>query len=67
MTEKNIFKMFNETTRKMETIEVEDAELLPGQKVIKMFFCNLAGRYVTVPGASIFQVNSNLELELTND
>lgn len=67
MTTKNIFKAFNETTRKYEVIDLNEAELVPGQKVLKMFWCNTAERFVTVPGASIFQVNNNLDLELVNE
>lgn len=62
-----MYQMFNETTRKFEEINIDEAELLPGQKVIRRFWCNSDQRWVTVPGQSIYTVNQDLNLELTND
>jgi hypothetical protein len=64
MIAKNIYKMFNETTRKHEEIDLNEAELLPGQIVVKMFFVASDSRYVTIPGASLFTVTETLDLEL---
>lgn len=64
---KTIYKMHNPATRKYEIIDIDEAELLPGETVMKLYRDNFSGRYVTVPGASLYRVNSDLQLELIND
>ncbi len=59
--ETTIFKAFNQMTRKFEEVTAE-SELLPGQTVIRMFWCQSADRFVTVPGESEFKVNQSFEL-----
>lgn len=67
MANKNLFKMFNETTRKYEVIDLDEAELLPGQTVVKFFYVPSDDKFVTVPGASLFTVTESLGLELINE
>ena len=67
MSEKTIYKMHNPITRKYEVIDLDEAELAPGETVMKFYCDNFTGRYVTVPGASLYRVNSDLQLELINE
>jgi hypothetical protein len=46
----------NPATRKREIIDPE-AELIPGEKIVKLFYCKRLDGYVTVPGASLFKVS----------
>jgi hypothetical protein len=64
MNDKVIYKMHNSTTRRYEQIDLDEAELSVGDIVMKFYRDNFTGRYVTVPGASLYQVNSEMELEL---
>lgn len=64
---KTIYKIHNPATRKYEIIDLDEAELLPGETVVKLYRDNFSGRYVTVPGASLYRVNENLDLELINE
>ena len=54
----------NPMTRKYETIDIEVAEILPGQTVMKLFYCNSFEKYVTIPGDCIYRMNKNNELVL---
>jgi hypothetical protein len=55
---------FNPQTRKHEEIDPELAELVPGETVIRMFYCRSAQKFVTVPGASLYVVNADGDLVL---
>lgn len=57
-----IYKAYNAITRKMETINLDEAEIVPGMRIVKMFWCQSANTYVSVPGASLFVVDANLQL-----
>lgn len=67
MSEKTIYKVHNPIARKYEVIDLDEAELAPGETVVKMYRDNFTGRYVTIPGASLFKVTTDLQLELIND
>lgn len=67
MSEKTIYKVHNPITRKYEVIDLDEAELAPGETVVKMHRDNFSGRYVTIPGASLFKVTADLQLEPIND
>jgi hypothetical protein len=54
-----IWTMYNTETRRHEEIDLEDAELMPGETVVQLFWCQRAGRYVTVPGASLYRVQAD--------
>jgi hypothetical protein len=60
---KEIYKVFNPTLRRYETIDLEAIEHFEGMTLIKMYFCNTIGKYVTIPGDALYRVNVNLELE----
>jgi hypothetical protein len=61
--EKEIFKAFNPLTRRMQTIYLDEAEILEGEILIKMYWSRSIGKYVTIPGASLYLVNADLDLE----
>jgi hypothetical protein len=42
-------------TRKREIVDPE-GELLPGETVIKLYYCKRLDGYVTIPGISLFRV-----------
>lgn len=67
MSKLPIWKMFNETARGYEEIDLDEAELLPGQTVMRLFWCESAQRYVTIPGASQYVVNKDGDVELSNE
>jgi hypothetical protein len=46
----------NFATRKREIIDPE-AEFIPGETIIKLYYCKRLDGYVTVPGASVFKVS----------
>ena len=56
------YVIFNPQTRKHDEIDLEVGELLPGETIVKLFYCRRANRYVTVPGASLFTVQDDLTL-----
>lgn len=58
------FQMYNDLTRRYEDIDLDDAEILPGQTVVKLYWLNSAQTYATVPGASLYRMNANFELVL---
>ena len=58
-----IYKAFNPITRKMETIYLFEAEIVEGLKLIKMYWCEAIGKYVTIPGDALFRINVDLDLE----
>jgi hypothetical protein len=56
------WEAYNPTTRTMETVDIEEMELAPGLRLIQMFWCERAKRFVTIPGASVFVVDANLNI-----
>jgi hypothetical protein len=48
----------NPVTGKREIIDPE-AEFIPGETIIKLFYCRRLDGYVTVPGASLFKVSAD--------
>lgn len=62
-----MFKAYNEITRQYETIDPDEAELFPGQSVIRLFWCKAIEKFVTVPGASLYTVNASGEFELNQE
>lgn len=63
--EKTRYQMYNSQTRRYEVVDLAVGEFLPGQRVMVTY---LAGdRYVTIPGASSYKFNANLELELDEE
>ncbi len=45
----------NPATGKRETVDPE-GELIPGETIMKLYYCKQLGSYVTIPGASLFKV-----------
>jgi hypothetical protein len=45
----------NPLTRKREIVDPE-GEFIPGETIIKLYYCKRLDGYVTIPGASLFQV-----------
>jgi len=67
---KTRFVMFNEQTRKHEEIDVDEAELLPGQTLVQEFVGitpSGAPAWMTVPGASLYIVTDSLNLALAEE
>ncbi len=62
-----IWKAYNPLTRHYEEIDPDEAELLPGQTMLRMFWCQSAGRYLTVPGASLYAIDADSNLVLLAD
>ena len=58
------FQMLNDKSRKWEDVDIDVAEILPGQTVMKVFWLNSIRRYVTIPGDCIYRMNENFELVL---
>lgn len=50
---KEIYKAFNAVTRKYEEVDIDLGEFMEGDRVVKMFWCNSAKKYVTIPGCSL--------------
>jgi hypothetical protein len=46
------------TTGKWEFIDPE-GELIPGETIVKLYYCKRLDGYVTIPGASLFKVLSD--------
>lgn len=57
----------NPITRKYEEIDIETAELLPGQTAMKLYYCRSFDKYVTIPGDCIYRMNANYELVLDEE
>jgi ketosteroid isomerase-like protein len=62
-----IWTMYNTETRRHEVVHLNEAELLPGETVVQMFWCESGKRYVTVPGASLYTVQADGTLALTRE
>ena len=45
----------NPASGKRELVDPE-GELLPGETIVKLYYCKRLDGYVTVPGASLFKV-----------
>lgn len=54
---------FNSYTRKCEEIDLNESELVAGMTLIRKFWSNTAG-WVTIPGASLYVVNADGDIEL---
>lgn len=59
------YQMYNSQTRRHEVIDLAVGEFLPGQRVMATYWAG--DRFVTVPGASSYKFNANLELELDEE
>ena len=46
----------NPVSGKWEIIDPE-GELIPGESIVKLYYCKRLDGYVTIPGASIFKVS----------
>jgi hypothetical protein len=46
----------NPSTGKREIVDPE-GELIPGETIIKLYYCKRLDGYVTIPGASIFKIS----------
>ena len=57
------YRTYNPQTRKYESIDIDEAELIPGMTLIAMYWSLYANKWVTVPGASLYIVNNDLNLE----
>jgi hypothetical protein len=52
----------NPITGQRELIDPE-GELIPGETIVKLYYCKRLDGYVTIPGASLFRVATNYTLE----
>jgi hypothetical protein len=50
-----LWSAINPLTGKRELIDPE-GELMPGETIIKLYYCKPLDGYVTIPGASLFRV-----------
>jgi hypothetical protein len=47
----------NPSTGKREIVDPE-GEFLPGETIVKLYYCKRLDGYVTIPGASLFKVSA---------
>jgi hypothetical protein len=59
--------IYDATTRRHVAIDLDEAELLPSETVVQMFWSKAAGRYVTIPGDSLYTVQADGSLVLDDD
>ena len=45
----------NPSTGKRQIVDPE-GEFIPGETIVKLYYCNRLDGYVTIPGASLFKV-----------
>jgi len=57
-----LWSAINPVTNKREIID-QEAELIPGETIVKLYYCKRLDGYVTIPGDSLFKVNSDGFLE----
>ena len=57
-----IWSAVNPATGKRELVDPE-GEFIPGETIIKLYYCKRLDSYVTVPGASLFKVSDSCMLE----
>ena len=50
-----IWSAVNPATGKRELIDPE-REFIPGETIVKLYYCKRLDGYVTIPGASLFKV-----------
>ena len=48
----------NPATGKREIIDPE-GEFIPGETIVKLYYCKRLDGYVTIPGASLFKVRAD--------
>ena len=48
----------NPATGKHEIVDPE-GEFIPGETIVKLYYCKRLDGYVTIPGASLFQVRAD--------
>ena len=53
-----LWSAVNSLTGKRELIDPE-GELIPGETIIKLYYCKQLDCYATIPGASILRVAAN--------
>lgn len=51
----------NPMTRKYATVDLVNDEFVTGQTVLKLFWCNSAEKYCTIPGDCIYRLNERNE------
>jgi len=61
------WRCFNLTTMRMEEVDPEEMELVPGLRLVKMFWVPSTHRFVTIPGHSNYTVDANLNLMLDRE
>jgi hypothetical protein len=57
-----LWSAVNPLTGQRETIDPE-GELIPGERIMKFYYCKRLDGYVTIPGASLFRVAADYGLE----
>ena len=57
-----LWSAVNPLTGERELVDPE-GELIPGETIIKFFYCKRLDGYVTIPGASLFKVATDYTLE----
>jgi hypothetical protein len=50
-----LWSAVNPATGKRELVDAE-GEFIPGETIVKLYYCKRLDGYVTVPGASLFKV-----------
>jgi hypothetical protein len=56
-----LWSAINPATNKREVIDPE-GELIPGETIVKLYYCKRLDGYVTIPGDSIFKVGADYSL-----
>lgn len=64
-TETTKYQKYNPATRKHEDIDPRD--MMSGDEVVKLFYCESRGRWMTIPGESRFKVSSQRFLVLIDE
>lgn len=57
-----LWSAVNPLTGNRELVDPE-AEFIPGETIIKLYYCKRLDGYVTIPGASLFRVAADYTLE----
>jgi hypothetical protein len=57
-----LWSAVNPLTGKQELVDPE-GEFIPGETILKLYYCKRLDYYVSIPGASLFKVAADYTLE----
>jgi hypothetical protein len=57
-----LWSAVNPVTGKRELVDPE-SEFIPGETIVKLYYCKRLDGYVTIPGMSLFRVADSYTLE----